>query len=337
MSNKEPIEISILLNHYKKRLGKVDFNISENTSGITKTIDFISPALKKGNQPRIYSHGKMMNDVIIITHGLSDSPHYVKAIGKKFYKAGCNVILTLLPGHGLKEIKGKMEQEGLKRRWKKEIDTAVEAAKYYGKRISLGGFSTGACLSVNKVLRHPKQIKGGLFLFSAALDLGYIAHGSNYIPFAHTIARYTDGNLKSIGSNPYRYPYLNNAAGIEVVRLIDETWKRLEDGKVKLNQPVFIAHSVHDVRVSFTGIHKFMTTHVKKGFTFLISENIAHSQLVLKKAIQLDLSKKHGIRDTPLPNPKFNWMMNNAIQFFNDEVLSEKDKKKGIGNLGFSI
>lgn len=324
MSNKEPIEISILLSHYKKRLGKVNYNISENTNGIAKTIDFTSPLLKKGNQPRIYSHGKMMDDVIIITHGLSDSPHYVKAIGKKFYKAGCNVILTLLPGHGLKEINGKMDQEGLKKRWKKEIDTAVEAAKYYGKRISLGGFSTGACLSVNKVLRNPKQINGGLFLFSAALDLGYIAHGSNYIPFAHTIARYTDGKLKSMGSNPYRYPYLNNSAGLEVVRLIDETWKKLEDGNVKLNQPVFIAHSVHDVRVSFTGIHKFMTTHVKKGFTFLISENIAHSQLVLKKAIQLDLSQKHGIRDTPQPNPKFNWMMNNAIQFLNDEVVEKK-------------
>jgi len=337
MSNKEPIEISLLLNHYKKRLGKVNYKISENTSGITKTIDFLSPALKKGNQPRIYSHGKMTNDVIILTHGLSDSPYYVKAIGKKFYKAGCNVILTLLPGHGLNEIKGKMEQEGLKRSWKKEIDTAVEAAKFYGKRISLGGFSTGACLSVNKVLRHPKKITGGLFLFSAALDLGYIAHGSNYIPFAHTIARYTDGNLKSIGSNPYRYPYLNNAAGIEVVRLITETWKRLEDGKVKLNQPVFIAHSVHDVRVSFTGIHTFMTSHVHKGFTFLISENIAHSQLVLKKPIQLDLTQKHGIRDTPQANPKFNWMMANATQFFNDEVVGEKDKKSGIGEMGFSI
>jgi len=339
MSNKEPIEISLLLNHYKKRLGKVNHKISENTGGITKTIDFLSPALKKGNQPRIYSHGKKTDDVIVITHGLSDSPHYVKAIGKKFYKAGCNVILTLLPGHGLKEIKGKMEQEGLKRRWKKEIDTAVEAAKFYGKRISLGGFSTGACLSVNKVLRDPNKINGGLFLFSAALDLGYIAHGSNYLPFAHTIARYTDGKLKSIGSNPYRYPYLNNAAGIEVVRLIDETWKRLENGKVKvkLKQPVFIAHSVHDVRVSFTGIHTFMTTHLEKGFTFLISENIAHSQLVLKKPIELDLSQKHGIRNTPLANPKFNWMMGNAVQFFNDEVVGRKEEKKEIGDIGFSI
>ena len=323
MSNKVPTEISLLLNHYKKRLGKVNVQMSENRGGIAKVIDFLSPAVKKGNQPRIYSHGKMTDDVIILTHGLSDSPYYVKAIGKKFYKAGCNVILTLLPGHGLRDIGGKMEQDGLKRKWKKEIDAAVKAAQFYGKRISLGGFSTGACLSVNKVLRNPDLINGGLFLFSAALDLGYIAHGSNYIPFAHTIARYTDGKLKSMGTNPYRYPYLNNAAGLEVVRLVDETWKILEDGKIKIKQPVFFAHSVHDVRVSFAGIEKFMTAHVDKGFTFLISENVAHSQLVLKKPIQLDLTQKHGVKDTPPSNPKFNWMMTNAIQFFKDEVVKE--------------
>jgi len=295
MLKKSSPEIIALVAHYKKRLGKIDLAFSEQSGGVEQTINFLSPALKKDNHPRILYHGEPTQDVIILTHGLSDSPYYVKDIGKKFYKAGCNVILTLLPGHGRIEVGGKMEEEKLKRKWKKEVDAAVNAAKTLGKS-----------------------------LFSAALDLGYIAHGSNYFPFAHTIARYTDGNLKSIGTNPYRYPYLNNAAGLEVVRLIDETWKRLDDKKI--DQPVFIAHSVHDVRVSFGGIQTFMTTHVKKGFTFLISENIAHSQLVLKKAIKLDLNQKHGVRETPIANPKFNWMMENAIRFFQDEVV-KKEKK----------
>ena len=315
-------DISLLTNHYEKRFGQVNVEVNEQSDSFEQVINLYSPALKKDNHPRIYYHGKSTKDVIILTHGLSDSPYYVKAIGKKFYQAGCNVILTLLPGHGLRDIDGRMESEHLKRSWKKEIDVAVENAKVLGKRISLGGFSTGACLSVNKALRHPKMIKGGLFLFSAALDLGYIAHGTNYFPFAHTIARYTDGKLKSAGTNPYRYPYLNNAAGLEVVRLVDETWKRLGDKKLK--QPVFVAHSVHDVRVSFAGILTFMTTHVDTGFTFLTSENIAHSQLVLEKPIQLDLSQKDGVRETPLPNPKFGWMMENAVRFFQDEVAQEK-------------
>lgn len=321
MPDKTPSAIILLENHYKKRFAKVKTNIIENANGIHQIINFNSPDLKKGNQPRIFYHGKPTQDVIVLTHGLSDSPYYVKAIGKKFYRAGCNVIFTLLPGHGLAKVGGKMEEEKLKEKWQKEIDKAVVAAKSFGGRISLGGFSTGACLSVHKALRNPQIINGGLFLFSAALDLGYIAHGSNYIPFAHTIARYTDGKLKSIGTNPYRYPYINNAAGIEVVRLIDDTWKKLEG--TKMNQPVFIAHSVHDTRVSFTGIETFMTNHVKKGFTFLISENIAHSQLVLKKSIVLDLTQKHGVRDTPIPNPKFNLMMRNAIDYYKLEVLEK--------------
>ena len=321
MLKKSSPEIVSLVEHYKKRLGKINLSFSEQKSGTEQTIDFLSPALKKGNHHRIFYHGKTTPDVIILTHGLSDSPYYVKDIGRKFFKAGCNVILILLPGHGLVKIGVKMEEEKLKRKWSKELDMAVSVSKTLGKRISLGGFSTGACLSLNKALRDPKLISGGLFFFSAALDLGYMAHGSNYFPFAHTIARYTDGELKSIGSNPYRYPYINNAAGLEVVRLIDETWKRLTVKKI--DQPVFIAHSVHDTRVSFGGIQTFMSTHVQRGFTFLISENIAHSQLVLKKPITLDLKQKHGVRDTPPSNPKFNWMMENAIRYFQDEVVGK--------------
>jgi len=286
MTNKISAEVQVLVNHYQKRFQPVNLKVTENANNITETIHFRSPMIKAGNHPRIFCHGKLTNDVIILTHGLSDSPHFVKAIGEAFYHAGCNVILTLLPGHGLKDAGDKMRQEHLKKKWKHEIDTAVKAAKCFGKRISLGGFSTGACLSVNKAIRNPKMISGGLFLFSAALDLGYVAHGSNYMPFAHTIARYTDEKFESIGTNPYRYPYINNAAGVEVVRLVDETWNLLGDKKIK--QPVFIAHSVHDARVHFAGIQTFITNNCNKAFTFLISENIAHSQLVLKKPIPLD-------------------------------------------------
>jgi len=323
MLKKNAPELSLLLNHYRKRLGKVNLKLSTDTGGIHQIINFNSPVLKKGNQPRIYYHGKSTKDVIILAHGLSDSPYYIKAIGKKFYKAGCNVIITLLPGHGLKVVGEKMEDHSLKRKWKKEIDVAVEAAAAFGNRISLGGFSTGAVLAINKAIRNPEQIKGGLFLFAAALDLGYVARGSSYIPFAHTIARYTDGEIESMGTNPYRYPYVNNTSGLQVVRLVDETWKRLE--KKKLDQPVFIAHTIHDARINFSGIFTFIKSHVKKAFTFFIAEDIQHSQLVLKKPIKLDLSKKHGVREIPQPNPKFNWMMQNAIHYFKSEVVGKNN------------
>ena len=41
---------------------------------------------------------------------------------------------------------------------------AVEFAKLLGKKVSIGGFSTGGALSLNKILRDSNSIKGGLFV-----------------------------------------------------------------------------------------------------------------------------------------------------------------------------
>ena len=312
---------ALLKEHYEKRLYNVQIRISNDKKGCKELIKFHSPMLKKGNAPRIFSHEKKTKHVIVLTHGFTDSPYYVEAIGKRFYNEGCNVILPLLPGHGLNDPTERMEDLELSKKWQEEIDATVNAAKLLGETISLGGFSTGAALSVNKVLRNPRTIKGGLFLFSTALDLGYFAHGSTYIPFAKTIARYTDGKCLPYGTNPYRYPFLTNLAGMSVVEIVDSTWKLLENKKIP--NPVFIGHSYHDVRVNLEGIKTFMTNHVQKGATFILSQEIGHSQLVLEEPIELDLSQKHGIRKTPLPNPKFDWMMKNAIFFFKEEVLEK--------------
>jgi len=243
----------------------------------------------------------------------------VSDIGKVFYKAGFNVIMPLLPGHGLKNPEDKMEDYDLNNKWKNEVDVNVNVAKFFGEMISMGGFSTGAALTVNKVLRNPRTIKGALFLFSAALDLGLFIHGSSRIPFAQTIARYTDGDQhKGIGSNPYRYPTISTLSGIKLIEIVNELWALVANKKI--SNPMFIAHSVHDARVDFTGIRTFLTNHVHKGRCLLISENVQHAELVLKNEIKLDLGQKLGVRVPPTPNPKFDWMMDNAIRFFKDDL-----------------
>ena len=156
-------------------------------------------------------------------------------------------------------------------------------------------------------------------MFSAALDLGLFIHGSSRIPFAQTIARYTDGDqYPGIGSNPFRYPNISTLSGIKLIEVVNEIWTMVE-GK-KISNPVFFAHTVHDTRVDFNGIQTFLTQHVQKGRCLLISENIVHSELVLKDSIKLDLSQKLGMRVAPKPNPKFDWMMDNAVRFFQEEI-----------------
>ncbi|MFT5166793.1 MAG: hypothetical protein ACI8P3_002025, partial [Saprospiraceae bacterium] len=87
--------------HYQKRLGKT--TVETEILGKNKACSYInSNKLKKGNSPRIYHHGKITTDVIILTHGLSDSPHYMEAVAKRFFNIGVNVVMPLLPAHGLK-------------------------------------------------------------------------------------------------------------------------------------------------------------------------------------------------------------------------------------------
>jgi hypothetical protein len=53
--------------------------------GRTYGYRLISAQLRRGNNPKILHHGIKTNDVIVLTHGLSDSPYYVEAIGRRFF------------------------------------------------------------------------------------------------------------------------------------------------------------------------------------------------------------------------------------------------------------
>ena len=158
--------IDIFQGNYQQRFSDTQILKIKNENGIHRQFQIKSSLLKKGNYPTIFYHGKKTKDVIILAHGLSDSPYYMKAIGRVFYEAGLNVILPLMPAHGLKEPDKAMEDSNLDNKWRNEMERSVALAELFGSRISLGGFSAGGALCYNYVLRHPAKIQGGLFLFS---------------------------------------------------------------------------------------------------------------------------------------------------------------------------
>lgn len=67
-----------------------------------------------------------------------------------------------------------------------------------------------------------------------------------------------------------------------------------------------------------------MEKNVEKGLAFIISENVAHSELVLAEDIVLDESQRGGPKDPPKANPKFKWMMDDAIRFFRKQVVGKE-------------
>lgn len=315
--------------HYDKKLRPVTTEIVENEKNIKRQFFIHSDLLRKGNSPRIFSHGEKTKDVIVLTHGLTDSPYYMQAIGERFYQAGFNVVLPLLPGHGLKDPDKAMEDRSLDEDWRMELDQAAEVALLLGDRVSLGGFSTGGALSLNKLLRDSKKITGGIFLFSAAIDLGSLTEGISANPFfrwiSQSMLKVKDGIITGTGPNPYKYPELPEFAGIELGQIINENedlLKKLEDEDKKIANPVFAAHSVHDTRVKIAGFLELFENHIERGLAWIISQKVRHEEVVL--AEDIELTNGRGLEELkklkPKANPKFDLMMKTAIQFFSDSL-----------------
>jgi pimeloyl-ACP methyl ester carboxylesterase len=302
--------------HYQDRLGKSELKIE----ALEKNGEFChvrNYKIKKGNYPRVFHHGRITQDVIVLTHGLSDSPYYMEAVGKYFFDNGINVILPLLPAHGLKNPEVPIHDEELDSKWRAEIDNACEVAGMMGRRISIGGFSTGGALGLNKILRDPETITGGLFLFSGAIDVRLVREASRF-SFIQSITRMTDGVIIGYGRDPYKYPRFPYFGAIELGQIISEN-RSLISGK-KIKTPVFAAHSVHDDSAMIQGIIMILEKHVEVGQAFIVSENVAHAELPLDADIKLNTRMQEGPETPPRANPQFDTMMFNCMAFMRRRV-----------------
>jgi len=115
--------------HYEERLGSIEIQREPITAPAGERIQFVSPLLRgAGNYPAMMLHAEPVPDVIVLTHGLTDSPYYMTAIARAFYSAGANIVMPLLPAHGLLDPDKAMEEIDLPDQWKAAKVHAVESA-----------------------------------------------------------------------------------------------------------------------------------------------------------------------------------------------------------------
>jgi pimeloyl-ACP methyl ester carboxylesterase len=281
-----------------------------------------SDSLKNdGNAPYILHHNKVTEKVVVLFHGLSDSPFYLSSIAQSIHQQGNNVIVALMPGHGKNQADEDMQDDKLADRWRAHVSEVVEYAANLGEQRYLGGFSTGGALVTEYILQHPKAAKG-LLLFSGALALDSSVESMANIWGIQWLAKLLDGDYETKGPNPYKYPSVARFSAFELMEVIFSVRELIEEG-ASLNLPIFAAHSMADKTTPILGVRNLIALNKGPNTLFEISIDIdvCHADVVINQEqlsdMQYDASLLEEILpcDVPKANPKHADMLVSLTQF----------------------
>lgn len=329
----EEAAFRLFKDHYEHRFANDRLDVIRTST----EFGVVSDRWREHNHPRILRHGRRTTDVVVLIHGLTDSPHFVEAIAKTFYglkdasgEPCVSVVMPLLPAHGLKENPGQAFRDLSYRDWRKTVDNAVDVASELGSRISIGGLSTGGSLSVDKVLRDQAEggkINGGVFLFSAALQIAKYELLLNTF-LGRKVAKVSDEKKLywdpgfGIGDNPYRYSYVFQQGADQLNKLNSEILGDERDEVARfasIQQPAFVVHSEHDQAASIERIKSFYNNHPGPKDRMWL-EKVAHASVVLKDHIPKEATDDEALEKS---NPHFGEMMKSCIRFFETQVAKD--------------
>ena len=243
-------------------------NYDEALADFQRGIEELQPDIKNAdNLPFVLTHGQKTARSILMVHGLTDSPYYMRSLAQTFFDQGYNVVGVLLPGHGTKP-------EDLLhvrlRHWRQEVQYGLAIAEQLGDEVSLAGFSTGGALVLDALTRNytssdPRRI-GALYLFSPAIKIANANAYQACIPGAtllHPWAPLAAGTDPSqvVEDNPYRYKKMATNA---VCQLYKQTFFNQMLRPESLNVisrhhiAVFAVQSQADTTVSAGAVNDFM-------------------------------------------------------------------------------
>ncbi len=254
---------------------------------------FSDQVIRTGCHPGKMEHVPRSKKAIVLVHGLSDSPHFCRAIGEFFhFKLGYDVYLPLLQGHGLKDP-GAMKRVTLQE-WKENVEFAIDAASTSENSVSIGGLSLGGALSFYMAAGNP-AITGELYLFSAALGLwdGWLGITGRVAEFLlrTPLTVLVDGQKRPlVGKNPYRYDYINLRGARELARLLREINRFIRSCRLNkcFTNRVFSVSSEFDDVISRKAIDRIGEITEKDRFvqcTIRKSLKVEHACVVLKDPI----------------------------------------------------
>ena len=308
--------------------GEVEiYRPSRQTPG-TRTVAVRHPDFRPdgGNWPKILHHPRPTAKVVVLTHGLTDSPGYLEPVAQRFLDHGVNVVLPLLPGHGRRDPAQEMARVDFEG-WRRMVDRAVEIASGLGEEVAIGGLSTGGALAFDKCLRDPGAITGKVFLFAAALGLTPI---QRLVLSTAAVPRWADARdarrpNTGRGGNPLKYSrrFLYAARQVHLIieairRQLGRPWFRpfaRLDIPSDLKHRTFVAHSETDRTIRLAAVAPLIRPG-DPGQHHIVpkAEDVAHADLVLAEAPSFQ-KKWPDEPEPPRANPEFEPMMRKALAF----------------------
>jgi pimeloyl-ACP methyl ester carboxylesterase len=285
-----------------------------------------------GNAARVYVPKSKPQSVIVLFHGLSDSPYFVSSIAKNFQSQGHLVIAPLTPGHGKKDAKQDMKDERLKDRWLLHVNSVMEYSKAYAQTqdipIFAGGFSTGGTFATWYALTNPDSLQGVL-LFSGALALPDSAETMSRIWGIKSVAKWLDGVYESNGPHPFKYPGVASYSALVLLDIINEIRDMLAEQDAAF--PIFAAHSMADNITLFSGVENLIESVEGQHVVFKIDEeyDLCHQDLPMDKiqliGLKFDRNQVNQKERCAIPqaNPLHMQMMIMANSFINQQMTSK--------------
>ena len=189
---------------------------------------------------------------VLLVHGLSDSPYFMRQLASFFQAQGFCVLAILLPGNGTQpgDLLHIRWQE-----WAKTVAFGADRLAEYAEEIYLAGFSAGGALAVLHSLQD-KRVRG-LFLYAPALKISPRAAWAKLhkfyswlVPAAKWLEIKPDDDL-------YKYESFPKNAAAQMHALIKKLNQQLATNPVSI--PVYAAASAIDSTVHSAATVEFMT------------------------------------------------------------------------------
>ena len=179
---------------------------------------------------------------ILLTHGLTDSPYFMRYLGSFFAHNGFRVMAILLPGHGTQP--GDMLDANWQE-WAKTLAYGIEQLSKEVDEIYLAGYSTGGSLSVYHSLSDSRV--RGLFLFSPAFKVSPRAAFANWHRFYSWLMPSAKWLTICPDRDIYKYESVTKQAVAQAYELTCKLNRKLQREKIRI--PVFAAASLEDTTV----------------------------------------------------------------------------------------